>query len=161
MKNAPPTTSKLLLPAPANFLPAKNPHRSFIKCYPDTLYGMSVLIITGLGLFLFLLAAGLAIILLGFSILFFDHFSEARAQRYHRQSSLRWKKPACYLYRQAPRAQPNHPRCHAGPSPLLEKAGHLSYTLPEPVYLQDMRDVDQNGPEVQRHERPPLTTVEV
>jgi len=49
---------------------------------------MLALIIIGLGLFLFLptangRAAGLAIILLGFSILFLDHFSEERAHRYH------------------------------------------------------------------------------
>ena len=44
--------------------------------------------IAGLGLLLFLpttngRAAGLAIILRGFSILFLDHFSEERAHRYH------------------------------------------------------------------------------
>ena len=60
----------------------------FIKWYPYTMYGMSALILAGIALFLFLptatgRASGLAIILLGFSILFLDHFSEERAHRYH------------------------------------------------------------------------------
>ncbi|MBL4782243.1 MAG: hypothetical protein JKX92_08375 [Porticoccaceae bacterium] len=60
----------------------------FIGWYPYTMYGMSTLIIIGIALFLFLPTAtgrayGLATILLGFSILFLDHFSEERAHRYH------------------------------------------------------------------------------
>jgi len=75
--------------SPSEFLVSeKTRTEGFIKWYPYTMYGMSALIIAGLGLFLFLptangRAAGLAIILLGFSILFLDHFSEERAHRYH------------------------------------------------------------------------------
>ncbi len=66
----------------------KDRTEGFIKWYPYTMYGMSAFIIAGIALFLFLptangRASGLAIILLGFSILFLDHFSEERAHRYH------------------------------------------------------------------------------
>ena len=77
--------------SPSEFIVSeKERTEGFIKWYPHTMYGMSVLIITGIALFLFLptangRASGLAIILLGFSILFLDHFSEERAHRYHTQ----------------------------------------------------------------------------
>ena len=77
--------------SPSEFIVSeKERTENFIKWYPHTMYGMSVLIITGIVLFLFLStangrASGLAIILLGFSILFLDHFSEERAHRYHTQ----------------------------------------------------------------------------
>lgn len=60
----------------------------FIKWYPYTMCGMVGLIIIGLFLFLFLHSPhwkgiGLGLILLGFSIIFLDHFSEERAMVYH------------------------------------------------------------------------------
>ncbi len=72
--------------SPNEFLASKKLRtEGFIRWYP---YGMSTLIIIGIALFLFLPTAtgrayGLATILLGFSILFLDHFSEERAHRYH------------------------------------------------------------------------------
>lgn len=77
--------------SPSDFIASeKTRTEDFIKWYPYTMYGMSALIIAGIALFLFLptangRASGLAIILLGFSILFLDHFSEERAHRYHTQ----------------------------------------------------------------------------
>ncbi len=77
--------------SPSEFLASEKTHtEGFIKWHPYTLYGMSALIIVGLALFLFLptandRAAGLAIILRGFSILFLDHFSEEHTHRYHAQ----------------------------------------------------------------------------
>jgi hypothetical protein len=74
---------------PSEFITSEKARtEGFIKWYPYTMYGMSALIIVGIALFLFLptangRASGLAIILLGFSILFLDHFSEERAHRYH------------------------------------------------------------------------------
>jgi len=61
---------------------------AFMKWYPYTLFGMAGLMIIGLILFLFLDSAnwkgiGLGLILLGFSIIFLDHFSEERATIYH------------------------------------------------------------------------------
>ncbi|MEZ0122184.1 MAG: hypothetical protein AB9Q18_04520 [Candidatus Reddybacter sp.] len=52
------------------------------------MYGMSVLIIADIAPLLLPngRAAPLAIILLGFSLLFLDHFSEKPAHRYHSQS---------------------------------------------------------------------------
>ena len=76
---------------PSEFIASeKSRTEGFIKWYPYTMYGMSALMIAGIALFLFLPTAGgraygLAIILLGFSILFLDHFSEERAHRYHSQ----------------------------------------------------------------------------
>ncbi len=73
----------------SEFLASEKPRtEGFVKWYSYTLYGLSALMIAGLGLFLFLptakgRAAGLAIILWGFSKLFLDHFSEERAHRYH------------------------------------------------------------------------------
>ena len=63
---------------------------AFMKWYPYTLFGMAGLIIIGLSLFLFLDSAswkgiGLGLILLGFSIIFLDHFSEERANIYHQK----------------------------------------------------------------------------
>ncbi|MBQ0720816.1 MAG: hypothetical protein KBT88_10330 [Gammaproteobacteria bacterium] len=74
---------------PSEFISSEKARtEGFIKWYPYTMYGMSILIIAGMALFLLLPTAsgrayGLAIILLGFSILFLDHFSEERAHRYH------------------------------------------------------------------------------
>jgi ABC-type transport system involved in cytochrome c biogenesis permease subunit len=63
---------------------------AFMKWYPYTLFGMAGLMIIGLVLFLFLDSAnwkgiGLGLILLGFSIIFLDHFSEERANIYHQK----------------------------------------------------------------------------
>ncbi len=60
----------------------------FIKWYPYTQYIMSAIVILGLGSYIFLggawsRAIGLALILLAFSLLFLDHFSEERAKTYH------------------------------------------------------------------------------
>jgi hypothetical protein len=60
----------------------------FIKWYPYTLFSMAGLIVIGLILFLFLHSPhgkgiGLGLILLGFSIIYLDHFSEERAAVYH------------------------------------------------------------------------------
>jgi hypothetical protein len=61
----------------------------FIKWYPYTQYIMSAIIIAGIGCYIFLggawgRAIGLALILFGFSVLFIDHFSEERAEIYHK-----------------------------------------------------------------------------
>jgi hypothetical protein len=61
---------------------------NFIKWYPYTQYVMSVIIIGGVGCYVFWggawgRAIGLALILLGLSVLFIDHFSEERAETYH------------------------------------------------------------------------------
>ncbi len=63
---------------------------AFIKWYPYTMYSFSVVVILGLGVFLwkptpFGRAIGLATLLLGLCVLFLDHFSEERAERYHAQ----------------------------------------------------------------------------
>lgn len=63
---------------------------AFIKWYPYTMYTFSVVIILGLGVFLWKptplgRAIGLATVLLGLAVLFLDHFSEERAERYHTQ----------------------------------------------------------------------------
>jgi len=63
---------------------------NFIKWYPYTMYGMSVLIILGLCSFLFLgspygRSIGLSLVVFGVSILFLDHFSEERADGYHQK----------------------------------------------------------------------------
>jgi len=61
----------------------------FIKWYPYTLFGMSGLIVIGLLLFLFLESPnwkgiGLGLVLLGFSVILLDHFSEERAMVYYK-----------------------------------------------------------------------------
>jgi hypothetical protein len=61
----------------------------FIKWYPYTQYIMSAIIIAGIGFYIFLggawgRAIGLALVLFGFSVLFIDHFSEERAEIYHK-----------------------------------------------------------------------------
>jgi len=66
----------------------KDRTESFIKWYPYTMYIMSGIIIIGLGSYMFWggawgRAIGLSSILLGFSTLFLDHFSEERAEVYH------------------------------------------------------------------------------
>jgi ABC-type transport system involved in cytochrome c biogenesis permease subunit len=63
---------------------------AFMKWYPYTLFGMAGLMIIGLVLFLFLDSANwkgiaLGLILLGFSTIFLDHFSEERANIYHQK----------------------------------------------------------------------------
>jgi hypothetical protein len=63
---------------------------AFIKWYPYTMFSFSALIVVGLGIYLFLptpggRASGLALVLLGMSILFVDHFSEERADIYHQK----------------------------------------------------------------------------
>lgn len=63
---------------------------AFMKWYPYTLFGMAGLMIIGLALFLFLDSAnwkgiGSGLILLGFLIIFLDHFSEERANTYHQK----------------------------------------------------------------------------
>lgn len=62
---------------------------AFIKWYPYTLFTMAGLIIFGLLIFLFLKtptwkAIGIGLVLLGFSVIFLDHFSEERAETYHK-----------------------------------------------------------------------------
>lgn len=61
---------------------------AFIKWYPYTRYIMAAIIIVGLICHLFWNAPwprtiGLGLILLAFSVLFLDHFSEERAEAYH------------------------------------------------------------------------------
>lgn len=63
---------------------------AFIKWYPITMYSFSVVVIVGLAVFLWRptplgRAIGLATVLLGLAVLFLDHFSEERANRYHGQ----------------------------------------------------------------------------
>ena len=63
---------------------------AFIKWYPYTMYGFSLIIILGLGVFLWKptpigRAIGLATLLLGLCVLCLDHFSEERAEGYHSQ----------------------------------------------------------------------------
>jgi len=63
---------------------------AFIKWYPYTMYSFSVVVILGLGVFLWQptplgRAIGLATVLLGLCVLFLDHFSEERAESYHAQ----------------------------------------------------------------------------
>jgi ABC-type transport system involved in cytochrome c biogenesis permease subunit len=62
----------------------------FIKWYPYTKFGMAGLTVIGLLLFLFLdspnwKGIGLGFVLFGFSIVFLDHFSEERANTYHKK----------------------------------------------------------------------------
>jgi len=62
----------------------------FMKWYPYTLFGMAGLIVIGLLLFLFLKSPtwksiGIGLVLLGFSVIFLDHFSEERATTYHQK----------------------------------------------------------------------------
>lgn len=61
----------------------------FIKWYPVTRYAMAGFIISGLCFLLFAASpnwkgAGIGLVLLGFSIIFLDHFSEERALVYHK-----------------------------------------------------------------------------
>lgn len=63
---------------------------AFIKWYPYTMYTFSVVILLGIGVFLWKptpvgRAIGLATLVLGLSVLFLDHFSEERADGYHSQ----------------------------------------------------------------------------
>jgi hypothetical protein len=63
---------------------------NFIKWYPYTHYIMAAITIIGLGSFILWGSAwgraiGLGLILLAFSILFLDHFSEERADIYHKK----------------------------------------------------------------------------
>jgi hypothetical protein len=62
----------------------------FMKWYPYTLFTMAGLILLGLILFLFLSSAhwkaiGLGFVLLSFSIIYLDHFSEERAKIYYNE----------------------------------------------------------------------------
>jgi peptidoglycan/LPS O-acetylase OafA/YrhL len=61
----------------------------FIRWYPITMWSMSALILAGCLVFLLVptpngRAIGLSIVMFGLSVLFLDHFSEERAQIYHR-----------------------------------------------------------------------------
>ncbi|KAA3613736.1 MAG: hypothetical protein DWQ05_15775 [Calditrichaeota bacterium] len=74
-----------------NFIASeKNRTDTFIKWYPYTMYILSAIIIAGILFFILFgpspmwRAIGLALILLGFSGLFLDHFSEERADVYHK-----------------------------------------------------------------------------
>ena len=63
---------------------------NFIKWYPYTQYIMAAVIIAGLCCFILWGSAwgraiGLSLILLAFSVLFLDHFSEERADIYHQK----------------------------------------------------------------------------
>jgi glucan phosphoethanolaminetransferase (alkaline phosphatase superfamily) len=77
--------------APLEFIKSeKQRTEAFIKWYPYTMYGMSALIMLGISIFLFRpsptgRAIGLALMLLAYSILFLDHFSEERADVYHQK----------------------------------------------------------------------------
>jgi hypothetical protein len=62
---------------------------AFIKWYPVTMWSMTGLILAGCLVFLLIptpngRAIGLSLALLGLSVLFLDHFSEVRAEIYHR-----------------------------------------------------------------------------
>ena len=61
---------------------------NFIKWYPYTMYITAVIIMVGIGCYLFWASAwgraiGLSLLLLGLSVLFLDSFSEERADIYH------------------------------------------------------------------------------
>ena len=61
---------------------------AFIRWYPYTMYTFSLVILVGCAIFLWKptplgRAIGLATIIMGLSVLFLDHFSEERAERYH------------------------------------------------------------------------------
>ena len=63
---------------------------NFIKWYPYTMYITAVVIVIGLGWYLFWggawgRAIGLSLVLLGLSVLFLDNFSEERADIYHEE----------------------------------------------------------------------------
>ena len=67
----------------------KSRTESFIKWYPVTMYIMFALSLVGMGCYAWWggawgRAIGLALILLSLSGLFLDHFSEERAETYHR-----------------------------------------------------------------------------
>ena len=76
---------------PAQFVHSEKKRTdAFIKWYPTTMWSMALLIVIGLGLFLLLptpygRSSGLALMLLGFSVLFLDHFSEERAAGYSKK----------------------------------------------------------------------------
>jgi len=62
----------------------------FMKWYPYTLFSMAGIIVIALILFLFLSSAhwkaiGLGLVLLSFSVIFLDHFSEERAKTYYHE----------------------------------------------------------------------------
>lgn len=77
--------------SPSEFVHAERARtEAFIKWYPYTMYTFSVIIILGLGVFLWKptplgRAIGLATLVLGLGVLFLDHFSEERAEGYHGQ----------------------------------------------------------------------------
>ena len=77
--------------SPAAFVQAERERtEAFIKWYPYTMYTFSLIIILGLGVFLWKptplgRAIGLATLVLGLCVLCLDHFSEERAEGYHSQ----------------------------------------------------------------------------